>query len=252
MSEDKSLSLSPDMGTLNSTLQNIVLDYTNLLEQIEESEGELTPEQEVLLEQISKDFDKKGEGYAHVIRAIELDIFKIDEEIDRLQKRKVTFENKIKRFNFILTPIIKKFGVKRVTPTGIVKHLLQFPLHSFEVVESEKTEITNVENMPKSLLRYKVEIDNYNLELLNTIKINYNIKGRDCLKTSVLAYIDTLEKRKSELEHLLDVDSTNQLSLFQQSESNEKLEIELGNIIEELNKINEGIKTTINTKLNLK
>ena len=81
------------------TLFNVAHDYVELMNEIEEAEGELTPELAERLEINEKHLQTKSVAYLEVIRGKEAFNLMIDEEIKRLQamkKRNNTLINNLK------------------------------------------------------------------------------------------------------------------------------------------------------------
>lgn len=89
--------------TINQTLLSI-------LSLIEENEGEITPELEQELNQVTSDLNHKIEDYTHVIKQLESDINCINEETKRLANIKKIKENTIKGLKRILAMTINEFG----------------------------------------------------------------------------------------------------------------------------------------------
>ena len=73
---------------MSTTLFNIEDQYLDLMQQIEEAEGELTPELEEQLDINQKDLENKVKAYHHVIVQNKGEADTIDEEIKRLQSLK--------------------------------------------------------------------------------------------------------------------------------------------------------------------
>jgi len=224
MTENDILISSPDRGS-TSKLFEIEADLSALLEDIANADGEMSEEQELQHKELIESFNKKGSAYGAVLNKMNNDIFSIDNEILRLQKRKTSIENQIKRINYVLIPAIKRWGTKKVTPSGIVKHILKFPLYTFEVALSTKTELVDIEEVPNNFKRYQVQLTREQFELLEAHGIENTVKKVDALKTDVIAYREGLVIKMRELEGYLGVEEDNQLSLFkEESFSNANLE----------------------------
>ena len=93
-----------------SSLYNIEQDLLDIFNQIEELEGELTPELDDQLRLTQEEYKEKLEKYAHVVRQYEADIKVIKEEVERLNKRKKTFENRIERLKKVMLEAVVNFG----------------------------------------------------------------------------------------------------------------------------------------------
>ena len=78
-----------------SNIYNIQQNLLSIFEQIEENEGELTPELELALQINQANFKNKVRDYTKVIQQFETDIKAIKEEKDRLNSLQKSKENTI-------------------------------------------------------------------------------------------------------------------------------------------------------------
>ena len=69
---------------MKKALYNIEREYLELAEQIEQAEGELTPELETALAITEGELQTKAVGYGFIIRESEGNIAIIDDELKRL------------------------------------------------------------------------------------------------------------------------------------------------------------------------
>jgi hypothetical protein len=93
-----------------STLYEITIEQKNLINEIEQMEGELTPETEQRLIINESQLQQKSIAYLEVIRAKESFNYLIDGEIKRLQQLKKINNNVIERLNDNLLLAVKTFG----------------------------------------------------------------------------------------------------------------------------------------------
>ena len=93
-----------------SNIYNIQQNLLSIFEQIEENEGELTPELELALQINQANFKNKVRDYTKVIQQFETDIKAIKEEKDRLNSLQKSKENTINSLKQILIVAIKNFG----------------------------------------------------------------------------------------------------------------------------------------------
>lgn len=68
------------------SIYNIQEDYLRLMDEIEQAEGELTPELEQRLTINQVELETKSVGYGYVIRQFDAEVDQIDKEIERLSK----------------------------------------------------------------------------------------------------------------------------------------------------------------------
>lgn len=89
---------------------NIQQDYLGLMREIEEVEGELTPELEERLKINEEELEQKVKAYHHVIQHAKADVVVIDEEIARLNKIKQSKEGLQTRLKDVLLQTTLLFG----------------------------------------------------------------------------------------------------------------------------------------------
>jgi len=100
------------------SLYNIKEEHLDLLRQIEENEGELSPEIEQALCLTQEAFQEKAISYGYMLKSFEDDGDLIDKEIDRLKALKKAKENYIEAFKQRLHNAMKEFGIEEIkTPT---------------------------------------------------------------------------------------------------------------------------------------
>lgn len=99
-------------------LYQIRAEHLNILQLIEESDGELTPEVESALAITEEEFQSKAVSYGYVIKGFEDTSSVIDAEIERLTNLKYRASRKLELFKQTLSQAMQEFGVEKVeTPT---------------------------------------------------------------------------------------------------------------------------------------
>lgn len=93
-----------------NNIYNIQQNLLSIFEQIEDNDGELTPELEAALKINQDNFKVKIQDYSKVIQQFETDIKAIKEEKDRLNSLQKSKEATINRLKEILTTAIINFG----------------------------------------------------------------------------------------------------------------------------------------------
>ena len=126
---------------MKTTLYSITEEQRYLLSEIEQMEGEITPEMEEQLIITAHQLDSKSIAYLEVIKNRESFISTIDEEIKRLQQLKKTSENLVTRLKDNLLHAVITFGDYEV---GLSK---------FGTRKSTSVEVEDVNALPKE---YKV------------------------------------------------------------------------------------------------
>jgi hypothetical protein len=89
---------------------NIAEEYLSLCNEIEELEGELTPELEERLTITQEELEKKIKAYFHIIQTKESESKLIDDEINRLLEVKKSKENVVEKLNERMLFAVKVFG----------------------------------------------------------------------------------------------------------------------------------------------
>lgn len=131
---------------MSKSIFNIQKEYFELLTQLEECDGELTPELEQALVVSQHELEEKAVGYSHVIRKVDSDIDVIAAEIKRLQALKKAKETTVDRLKSAVENAMVMFGVQKVEAATTVLSLRK----------SESTEITNEAALPKEYLTEKI------------------------------------------------------------------------------------------------
>ena len=233
-------------------LYQIEASLRELLEEIALNEGEMTDEQVKLHDELLKSFNTKGENYGYVINDIKGDIAKLDGEIDRLTKRRLSYSNAIKRIEYVLIPAIQRWGTKKITPTGIVKYILKFPTITYEVATKETFEVTNLDDIPDEFKRYKIQIDNTTFNKLKELDIKFEDKGTDCLKSVIEEHYDKLNNRKLELESILGIPKDKQLDIFTEENAHNEYYKEYTTLLNTIEELESGISVKNVTSMKTK
>ena len=129
-------------------LYNINKEYLDLLGEIMDNEGELTPEIEQRLQINQRDLNTKATNYAYMIKHIDGNTDKVDEEIERLNALK----KRLKRNSELLKERIKN----AMNIYSIDK--IETPLLTLNLRKSESIEIEDENLIPVAYkkVEYKV------------------------------------------------------------------------------------------------
>ena len=129
----------------NKSLYHITQDFFNLMNEIEEVEGVLTPELESSLSLNKEELVSKSQNYVHFIKHQENDIAAIDNEIKRLQAMKKSKEKKVEILKSYLLQAVETFGS------------FQSAFFTFGTRKSSSVEVdTDVNSLPKEYKTIKV------------------------------------------------------------------------------------------------
>lgn len=218
-----------------SNIFQISKDLEYILNEIEENEGEVTPELESKLEITTDSFNNKLESYCDVINKTNNDISFLDDEIERLKNLKQVKKKVVDNLKRIITMFLIKYGDKTKTGNSTLS-LSRYKL------STRKTQTVDVNtDTLKDISRYilqKIYLYNYNnlagIEELNettiidyinnklqdtisakdlnsiTLDFNTNISLNELLKTKTgIKLLETLLKYDKNIELKANVNKTN-------------------------------------------
>ena len=150
-----------------NSIYNIQSEYQQLVNQLIENGGELTPELELAL-QINKDnFHSKSENYAYITKQFDGEIDIIDNEIKRLQQAKKTREKAIERLKANIEMAMTTFEVDKI----------ETPLIKISFRKSESVEVEDVNNLPALYKVVKVSETADKLKIKDALKSGMFIEG---------------------------------------------------------------------------
>lgn len=130
------------------SLYGIESQYMELVNQIMEADGEITPELSESLAINEKELQKKSEGYVAVINKLDAETAFIDSEVKRLQAQKKVRENAKERLKNALSDAMHLYGL-----TEIKTHLNKINFRKSESVVIS----VEPEELPKELQKIKIE-----------------------------------------------------------------------------------------------
>jgi hypothetical protein len=147
------------------TLLNIRQEYTKLLSEVEQNDGELTPEIEQALAINAEELSAKSLAYVEFIGNLNTQNNRIDDEIRRLQL--------LKRKNTALLEFLQKGLVQAVQEFGNIRT----GTHSIGVRNSEECVIEDAEKIPDRFKTVKMDIQVDKLAIKRAIKSGENVPG---------------------------------------------------------------------------
>lgn len=147
------------------TLYEITHDYQSLMSEIENNEGEITPELNELLIINETELQTKSIAYLSVIKSSEAFISQIDEEIKRLTALKKRNNTLVDNLKDRLLTAVKLFGNFEV---GFTK---------FGTRKSSQVEVLNVNDLPKEYKVVKVTEQADKVAIKKAIESGQEIKG---------------------------------------------------------------------------
>ena len=150
---------------MKTTLYSITEEQRYLLSEIEQMEGEITPEMEEQLIITAHQLESKSIAYLEVIKNRESFISTIDDEIKRLQQLKKTSGNLVTRLKENLLHAVKTFGDYEV---GLSK---------FGTRKSTSVEVEDVNALPKEYKVIKVTEQADKMAIKKALQSGIEIEG---------------------------------------------------------------------------
>ena len=148
-------------------IYNIQSEYQQLVNQLIENGGEITPELELAL-QINKDnFHSKSENYGYITKQFDGEIDIIDNEIKRLQQAKRSREKTIERLKDTIELAMITFDIDKI----------ETPLIKISFRKSESVEVTDVNELPNEFKVIKVTESADKLKIKDALKSGMFIEG---------------------------------------------------------------------------
>ena len=142
-------------------------EYQQIVTQLIENGGELTPELELAM-QITKDnFHSKSESYGYCIREINYNKEIIEKEIERLQKLNRSCNKTIDRLKDNIELAMTTFEVDKI----------ETPLIKISFRKSESVEVENVNKLPNEYKVIKLTETADKLKIKDVIKAGETIEG---------------------------------------------------------------------------
>ena len=150
---------------MKTTLYSIKNEYLELVNEIEELEGELTPELEYKLKINQSELSNKTIAYHSVILSKEAFNNTIDNEIKHLQGLKKQNNNVIDRLKNSLVSAIELYGD------------INIGTNTFSLRKSERVEVEDVNQLPKEFKTVKVTEQANKVEIKKALKLGQKIKN---------------------------------------------------------------------------
>lgn len=149
------------------SLYEIEKNHLQLVEQLIENGGELTPEIESALALNEQNLTTKGTNYGFVVRQLEGECAIIDSEIARLNALKKTRNNTIDRLKESLSVAMKVFGVEKI----------ESPVMKISFRKSESVEVDYLNLIPPDFLVTKTSTAPDKTAIKEAIKSGLEVPG---------------------------------------------------------------------------
>lgn len=148
-------------------LYNISQEYLVLINELEEQEGVLSPEQEQLLALNEQNFKENAIRRAYVLKHIKSDISTIDAEIDRLKGLKTS---KTKVYDRIEDSLIQ--GMTLYGKDGIDGGTIKLA-----ITKSKFVDVIDEASVPAEYMREKVTLSVDKTEIAKVLKAGGEVNG---------------------------------------------------------------------------
>lgn len=142
------------------SLYKIEESYLQLVEELIDNGGELTPELEEALKINKDDLTTKATNYGFVIKQLISESEIIDAEIDRLTQLKKSRTKSIERLKGNMTMAMQLFGVDKI----------ESPVLKISFRASESVEIDDVDSIPAEYMVTKITTQPDKVKLKSAIK----------------------------------------------------------------------------------
>jgi hypothetical protein len=150
---------------MKNTLYDIKKEYLELIQEVEEMEGELTPETEYRLNINQNELQNKAIAYHSYILSKDSFNMQIDSEIKRLQALKKKNNNLIENLKSRLIGAIQTFGEFTVGT------------NTFGLRKSERVEVEDINLLPKEYKTIKVTEQADKIAIKKALKLGESIKN---------------------------------------------------------------------------
>lgn len=150
---------------MNNTLYDIKKEYLELINQVEELEGEITPEIEERLTINQNELQNKAIAYHSVILSKDAFNMQIDNEIKRLQALKKRNNTLIDNLKNRLVGAIQTFGEFTIGT------------NTFGLRKSERVEVEDVNQLPKEYKTIKVTEQADKVAIKKDLKLGKQIEN---------------------------------------------------------------------------
>ncbi len=165
MGATKTMALEMQEERVNKSLYNINLDQLILINEIENQDGEITPEIEEKLTIVKSELNHKSVAYLSVVRNKEAENIVIKEEIKRLQGLVKRNDNLIGLLKKNLLNAVKVFGNYEVG------------FNKFGTRKSSTVQVDNVNSLPAEFKTIKIVESADKKALKEAIKAGVEIEG---------------------------------------------------------------------------
>lgn len=147
------------------TLLNIRREYADILQDIEENEGELTPELEEALTIHAQELSAKRLAYVEFVGNLQSQNQRIDEEMKRLQQ--------LRRRNAQVLEFLQKGLVEAVNEFGTIRT----GTHTIGMRQSDECVIEDADKIPDRFKTVKLDIQVDKLAVKRAIKSGEDVPG---------------------------------------------------------------------------
>ena len=152
---------------MKQSIFQISTELNEIINQIIENGGEVTPEIEGALMIKEDELSTKSVKYGYVVKALEYDVNIIDDEIKRLSQIKKVRQNAIERLKNVLSITMQSFNIPEIdTPTMKINFR-----------KSSSLEITDEDLIPKKFITVKQSTTIRKADIKKAIKEGEQIEG---------------------------------------------------------------------------
>ncbi len=152
---------------MKKSIYQISKEAAEIINALEETEGELTTEMETALAINQNELQEKAINYAYAIKSMEDDVTTINEEIKRLQAIKTAKNNAVDRMKDSVKNAMQLYGIEKLTS----------PTLTLSLRKSESVEVDLVEGLSNDFKITKTTVTADKVAIKQAIKQGENITG---------------------------------------------------------------------------
>ncbi len=152
---------------MKKSLYHIQQEYQLVLSELDELDGEVTPELEQRLMIAEHELQEKGANYALVIHDYTSRIDAIDTQIERLENLKSSYKSKSEVLKSNIKNAMLHFGLDKI----------EHDLVKLSFRKSESVEVENQDLIPKEFIKEKISYSPDKTAIKEAIKGGQDVQG---------------------------------------------------------------------------
>ena len=161
---------------MKKSLYHIQQEYQLVLSELDELDGEVTPELEQRLMIAEHEMQEKSSNYALVIHDYTSRIDAIDAQIERLEKLKSSYKSKSEVLKSNIKNAMLHFGIDKI----------EHDLVKLSFRKSESVEVENQDLIPKEFIKEKISYSPDKTAIKEAIENGMEVPGAEIVENQSL------------------------------------------------------------------